>query len=316
MSVEPVHSDPDIIIYRVDLPPSEQTCAGGQLCQGVQVSGSAPLASLYFGQGWGAIPDRRADEADPRIWAQRRDVQLFVPLEGGAQVVGLRLFAPGEDQRLTVSTDGWRSDALLLDPGWGEYTLALPAETVKAGLNQIHFGFDQLYPIASLAQNEGALALLVESAGQEVGDFGHIYLNGVDVSPYQRGYNLVVISPQGDTVVASFDTHLDSDASTAMAQFIAAVPEGHTVAVAAADEASMNLGEEAVTALRSIGAAGDLRERFRWSHAVIGVKGTEPGSALEALDGLRPVSVAVGPPVTEPSVAAAVEWIRFKSSEQ
>ena len=108
---------------------------------------------------------------------------------------------------------------------------------------------------------------------------------------------------------------LDPDASAALADFIAAVPEGHTVAVAAADEASMNLGEEAVAALHSIGAIGDLRERFRWSHAIIGVKGAGPGSAIEALDGLRPVSVAAGPSVTQPRVAAAVEWIRFESSE-
>ena len=76
----------------------------------------------------------------------------------------------------------------------------------------------------------------------------------------------------------------------------------------------MNLGEEAVAALRSIGATGDLRGKFRWSHAIIGVKGAAPGSALEALDGLRPVSVAVGPAVTEPFVAAGVAWIRFEEA--
>jgi hypothetical protein len=100
-----------------------------------------------------------------------------------------------------------------------------------------------------------------------------------------------------------------------LAEFIADVPEGYTVAVAAADEASMSLGEEAALALRAIGAGGDLRERFRWSHAIIGVKGAEPGTALEALDGLRPVSVAVGSPLTEPETAAALDWIRFESSE-
>jgi len=241
-------------------------------------------------------------------------VRLFVPLDGGAQELKLRLFAPGEGQQMVVSSNGWRSVPLSLNPGWGEYTLDLPAEAVQDGLNELHVRFDQLYPVTSLLEGEG-FALLVQSAGQEVGDFAHIYVDGKDVSPNQRGYNLAVLSRQGDIQTASFDTHLDPDASRAMAEAIAAVPEGHVVAVAAADEVSMNLGEEAIAALRSVGAVGDLREKFRWGHAVIGAKGAEPGSALEALDGLRPVGVAIGPPVTEPTVAVAVEWIRFQSVE-
>ena len=160
-----------------------------------------------------------------------------------------------------------------------------------------------------------APALLVQSAGEEVGDFGHIYVNGVDVSPDQRGYNVAVIGPAGSLQTASFDTHLDPGASARLAAFIAAVPDGQTVAVAAADEASMNLGEDAVVALRSIGATGDLRGKFRWSQSIIGVKGAAPGSALEAMDGLRPAGVASGPALTEPGVAAAVEWIRFAAGE-
>jgi hypothetical protein len=143
----------------------------------------------------------------------------------------------------------------------------------------------------------------------------------VDVSSNERGYNVAVLDPQGDVQTANFvprtghfDTHLDPGASAALATFIAAVPEGHIVAVAAADEASMNLDEDAVIALHAIGAAGDLRGKFRWSHAVIGVKGAEPGSALEAMDSLRPVGVAIGPAVTEPTVAAAVAWIRFEAT--
>jgi hypothetical protein len=226
--------------------------------------------------------------------------------------VTLRLFAPGEAQQMVVSANGWRSVPLSLNPGWGEYTVGLPAEAVRAGLNEFYLQFDRLYPVASRLQGERS-TLLVQSAGLEVGDFAHIYVDGEDVSPNQRGYNLAVLSPQGDIQIASFDTHLDPDASKQLAETIEAIPEGHIVAVAVADEASINLGEEAIVALRSVGAAGDLREKFRWSHAVIGEKGAEPGSALEALDGLRPVGVAVGPPVTEPTVAAAVEWIRFQS---
>ena len=38
--------------------------------------------------------------------------------------------------------------------------------------------------------------LVVQSAGQEVGDFGHIYVDGQDVSPNERGYNVVVLNPE------------------------------------------------------------------------------------------------------------------------
>jgi hypothetical protein len=315
MPVERLHSDATLTLYRANLPPPAPV---------VEVNPAGPLGPLYFGEGWGALADRRMDEAELGIWAQRRGVWLFAPLDGRPQQVTLRLWVPpgegsssGMGQRLTLRTGGWQSQPLALPPGWGEYQLALPSDATQAGLNEIIFEFERLYPVAWLPMVEGApyAALLVQSAGEEVGDLGHIYLDGVEVSLNQRGYNLAVISPQGEVQSASFDTHLDPAASGALAAFIAAAPQGATVAVAAADEASLNLGEEAVAALHSIGAAGDLRGKFRWSHAVIGVKGSAPGSALEAMDGLRPVGVAAGPAVTEPSVAAAVAWIRFEVQE-
>jgi len=36
-------------------------------------------------------------------------------------------------------------------------------------------------------------------------------------------------------------------------------------------------------------------------------------TALEAMDGLRPVTVASGPAVSQPTVAAAVGWLRFEA---
>ncbi|UCC88995.1 MAG: hypothetical protein JSV81_06735 [Anaerolineales bacterium] len=309
MPVEPVTSSPSLTLYRVNLLPPPNV---------VEISSTTPLARLYFGEGWGAIPDRGSESADQAMWALRQTARLFVPLNDQPQAVRLRILSPGQGQQVVVDAGGWRSSPLILNPGWEDYTLSLPAEAVQTGLNEIQLHFDRLYPTDSLPRTEGETgprAILVQSAGQEVGDFGHIYVNGVDVSPNQRGYNLAAISPQGEIRAASFDTHLDPGASQALAGFIQSVPPGHTVAVAAADEASMNLGEDAIVALRSIGLAGDLRGKFRWSHAFIGVKGAEPGSGLEAMDGLRPVSVALGPAVTEPRVAAAVEWIRFESEE-
>jgi hypothetical protein len=316
MPVETVTSDPALTLYRVRLPPLPEI---------VEVGPSGPLAALYFGEGWGALTDQALDELDRCIWVQRQKARLFVPLDGEAQQVTVRLLVPqtgrsGPEpgQHLTIDIGGWQSASLPLRPGWGEYQLLVPAEAVQMGLNQIQLQFDRLYPATSLSGPEGkpgGQAILVQSAGEEVGDFGHIYINGLDVSPNQRGYNVAVISPQGDINTGSFDTHLAPDASRELAGFIDSVPEGHQVAVAVADEASLKLEADAVAALRSIGAVGDLREKFRWSHALIGVKGAEPGSALESLDGLRPVSVAVGPAITQPTVAAAVAWIRFESEK-
>jgi len=133
------------------------------------------------------------------------------------------------------------------------------------------------------------------------------------VSPNGRGYNVVVLNPQSGEVeqTATFDTHLEEGASQALAVFFSGVPPGRIVAVAAADEASRLLSPEAVAALKTIGATGDLQGRFRWGHAIIGVQGASPGSALEVLDWMRPVTLSAGEGAMEPELAAAFATITF-----
>ena len=148
----------------------------------------------------------------------------------------------------------------------------------------------------------------MRSAGQETGDFGHIYLNGDEVSLNRRGYNLVALDGRDGHLLdrAAFDTHLDPGATrAALAAWINALPKGTVVAGAARDEASMNLTNEAVAALRTLGVTGDLRGRFRWGHAFIGAKGANTWTApQEALDGIRPAQVSFGLPLSEPQIAA------------
>jgi hypothetical protein len=135
----------------------------------------------------------------------------------------------------------------------------------------------------------------------------------VDVSPGRRGYNLVQIDPGSGRVLsaASFDTHASAQESQAMAAWLRAMPPGRWVLGAVKDEASLNLTEEAVTALRELGVVTDLRGRFRWSHAFIGAKGWRPGEAEESLAALRPADVVVGLPLSRPYLAAAVAALRL-----
>jgi hypothetical protein len=202
----------------------------------------------------------------------------------------------------------------------------VPATYLRSGVNKITFqnlDFKELippdlssprFPIGSTGGTSPA-QIVVRSAGEEQGDFGHIYVRGIDESPGGTGYNVVVIDPNSGKVEqrANFNTFASEAESARLAQFIDAVPAGRIVAAAVRDEASAHLTAEAVAALRSIGAARDLRDKFRWSHAVIGVKGAAPGTALEAASettvsqlivGVGATSPAFGPEITEIQIAA------------
>jgi hypothetical protein len=276
------------------------------------------IGRLSYAEGWG-VP------AKGLIWAQRPEARLLVPLNGEEQEMAFRAYTPGAGQRLEIEVDGQTVSWIGMAVGWMDYEVALPEDVVQPGLNEVWLRFNALAPASQVVLTprtigqtgvESPVNLVVESAGQEVGDFGHIYVNGQDVSPNERGYNLVTLDPQTGMVGgrAVFDTHLDEGASEALVAFLKDVPAGHIVAVAAADEASRLLSQEAVEALRGIGAAGDLLDRFRWGHAVIGVQGAPPGTALEAMDWMRPVVVTAGEGATEPFLAAAFETITFSAA--
>jgi hypothetical protein len=306
MPVRRLGDDAEIVAYQVDLPPWPSWW---------QVVPGDRLGSLSFAEGWG-VP------AAGTIWAEHAEARLLVPLEGGPSRMAFRAYGPGPGQSLQVQVNGWQSERLELAPGWQEYELSLP---LQLGLNEVRLRFAQDYPASEVQLSPRAIGstgvespvnLVVRSAGQEVGDFGHIYVDGRDVSPNQRGYNVAILDPQTGEVeqAASFDTHLDPAASQALALMLRDVPLGHLVAVAAADEASRLLDQDAVDALRGIGATADLRDRFRWGHAIIGVRGAAPGAALEALDGLQPVTLTVGEGATRPDLSAAFAEIRFSAA--
>jgi hypothetical protein len=305
LPLETLYRDDETVAYRVALPawPESWTALA-----------SDPLGGLSFVEGW-------SPPAGDVAWAQRRSVRLLVPSQGGPVRLTFRAYAPGEGQRLRVEAGGQGLPWLPLSPGWHDYELEL---VLAQGLNEVWLHFQALYPAAGTRLTgasraigttgvESPVSIVVTSAGQEVGDLAEIHVQGRDVSPDGRGYNLAVIDPTNGSVeaTASLDTHLDEGASAALAAFLAQVPAGHIVAVAAADEASRLLGTDAVEALRGLGAGGDLRDRFRWGHAFVGVQGAAPGTAAEAMDWKRPVRVVVGEGATEPYLAAAFGPLTF-----
>jgi hypothetical protein len=265
-------------------------------------------ARLNFAEGWGAL-------GGASVWATRREARIFIRIDAPYDAaLTLRAFAPMPNQRVALRVNGIAAGSLALKPDWSEYALNLKPETLNSGMNEIILRFDTLVPVASLRVNDSPASIVARSAGSEVGDFAHIYVNGIDAAKNSRGYNIVVVNETTGAVEASaaFDTFASAEESARLAQFIAKTPSGRIVAVAVRDEASRHLSEEAVNALRSIGAREDLRGKWRWSHAIIGVKGAVPGSAQEAANEIAPMQLFVGIGALEPNVAAAVEWIKIE----
>jgi hypothetical protein len=136
------------------------------------------------------------------------------------------------------------------------------------------------------------------SAGRDVGSRASIRVDGVERARGRRGYNVVAIDPRSGVVLWSeaFDTFRAPEESRRLAAAIDRLPTGAVVAVAVADDGSGQLSGQAVAALRSLGAQDDIRNRYRVSHLVIGVKGAAPGTAVEE-SGYALLTAALGTPL-------------------
>jgi len=300
--VDKIHNDPTLKIYRVRATNSQSN---------ILIQSDSPLAPLYFGRGWGLLSPGQP------ITAQRRQVQLLLPLTGSAQRLTLRLrlpdFAQTETQSVSLMWDDWQSPPQQITKTWQEISIDLPAQTGRVGPAQIWLNFESVTPLSPLQPPAPATDVTVLSAGKAVGDFGHIFINGYDVSPNQRGYNVALIRPDAPPETGYFDTHLDPAASAALSRFLKTASPNSTIALAAADEASNNLGEEAVRAIQQItGANGDLRGCFRCSHALIHAAQT----TVEAVEPLGPAGVTTNLGLTEPNVAALLDWLRVEPLDQ
>ncbi|MGZ6987351.1 MAG: interleukin-like EMT inducer domain-containing protein, partial [Thermoanaerobaculia bacterium] len=120
------------------------------------------------------------------------------------------------------------------------------------------------------------------------------------------GYHLALLSRELDRIahVRSFDTCRSREASDELSTFVEGLAPGTVVLGAVSDDGSRSLSARAVAALESLGCAVDLRDRFRQSHAFIGVKGAANGTVPE-WSGLSPSRVIAGPELVR---VAALEF--------
>jgi hypothetical protein len=260
---------------------------------------------MYLAEGWSPVGVAGAGR-----YATRPTVDLLLPrMPKGAQLA----LTFGKPSRVKYEYEGQP----IGEQQGLTHTITLPPRANGDDNNEattrltLHFE-DAATPISALVSNASPIgttdvsrapghALLAHSAGEEVGNFAHLWIDGVDYANSARGYNLVALTPDGKVLsTATFDT-MTPGHSAPMAAWLQQWVEGTIVAGAGADSVADDggtaLDENAIAALQKLGVSGDLRGKFRWSHAFIGVAGAPKGSAVETVQLIRPAAVWLGAPL-------------------
>jgi len=264
---------------------------------------AAETGAAFLDTGWSTMSDGSLR------FATRSTASLLLPIEAGDS---LGFSGTGE---ATILLNGKH----LAYTAGDDFSISVPPALATEPIDRLTIRFaSRGTPVTALAQQPSSVGetgatlaagvtLAVRSAAEQVGDFAQIWLNGENVAPGGRGYNLAALTTEGALVdSAHFDTFASEEESARMAAWIQALPAGTIVAGAVADEASLHLTQEAVDALATLGVASDLRGNFRWSHAFIGMAGAPASSAIEKAGVLRPAGVWLGAPVDGASVYGAL----------
>lgn len=254
---------------------------------------------MALGEGWAGPEEIQGASAN---WAVEQGARVFLPAAGDGTghrltVTALPFEYPGAGQQwITPEVNGQRLEGVALSPGWQDYTWEVPGHLVREGPNDVRFVFERLDAPADVLPGNGViggtsvqapLAIEVNSGGPA--GFAYITVGegdgAEDGSSHQSGYNVAVIHPRTGKLLdrQGFDTTPGGSDSEvpALVDFVAGIPEGHIVAVALQDDGVALLTAEALAAFEAIGGQADPRGTTGWSHAIIGVKGAPPGTALE-----------------------------------
>ncbi len=298
---------------------------GDRFALDLGVAGTFP----YRGEGWDATETDAPYDATA-IWATDRQSILFMPLRqvnpDAQYTIQMRVHpfvSPGSAaQTVTPTINGQRLETKELADDWQEVTWQMPGNALRDGLNRLALDWtDAVAPRAVLPGDRliGAtgIELPVDADLKAFADGGFIALfdemgEQTDASAGRRGVNVTVLDPQDGTVRAQrgFDTAANATESTQLASFLGELEPGVPVLVASYGDASAFLTDEAIDALRSIGAGVTLEDLSGQYFAIAGVKGAEPGTAAWIVD---PVDAFLRVSLNRDRrpLAAAVDWVEI-----
>jgi hypothetical protein len=285
----------------------------------------------YRGEGWDAAETDTPYETNA-TWATAPQSRLFIPLRqvDPAATYNVRLrvhpFAYGGSARQTVSlaVNGVQESdqAQPLSDGWQEIAWQIPGRALVDGLNRLDLKWG--YTAAPRTVTPGSrqigstgMELPIDADVKAFADGGFIALfdaagEQVDASAGRRGVNVTVLEPKTGKVTdqVGFDTTANEGESAKLAAYLAQVPAGSPVLVASYADAWAHLTEDAVAALRKVGADVTLDALQNQYFAIIGAAGAQPGSAVQTVDPTDAFA-RVSLNRDRRDLAGAVDWVEI-----
>ncbi|MFN3979245.1 MAG: interleukin-like EMT inducer domain-containing protein [Caldilinea sp.] len=316
----PFWAEDGIEAYRVIQP-----AGGDQFYLNLGEAGTFP----YRGEGWD-VAEVDSPYGESAVWATGRSSRLFVPLRrvdpDATYLIQIRAhpftYPGGPAQQVGLTVNSHRLDVQPLPDGWQEVTWRVPGALLESGLNRLELTWDHAAAPRQVIPGDRTIGatgvkLPVDADLKAFADGGFIALfdeEGVqsDGSAGRRGVNITVLDRRSGRVLnkIGFDTTASEAESERLVQFVEEIPEGAPVLVVTYGEATNYLGEEAVQALNTIGAALQLDEVRGQHFAIVGVKGAESGAAAQVIDA-NDAFLRVSLNRDRRPLAAAVDWVQI-----
>ncbi|KAI8642661.1 glycosyl hydrolases family 15-domain-containing protein [Parasitella parasitica] len=123
-------------------------------------------------------------------------------------------------------------------------------------------------------QDKDVIVIRAQSGGYNAGNFARAEINGNVLAANTRGLHVWAIDRLEKLVLehASFDTHISTDESDDLVQFIRNLTTGLIVVMASKDDFTEHLTRDAIDALKSLGAQKIDNVKYRDSYVLIAEK--------------------------------------------
>ncbi|MCI0475849.1 MAG: hypothetical protein L0Y55_06340, partial [Anaerolineales bacterium] len=242
---EKIYDRDGVLAYRVNQ---------AQLPATQRVAFGADAARVYQAEGWDRDEVIGGESAN---WVNRSSARIVFPIRELADYrVTLRAlpftYPQSPAQTLELIVNDQPIHKFNLKTGWEDYSTMIPARVLRSGINDLvlRFGYaarprEVLPPNFAIGKTGVAspVEIVVSSA-----ESASIQVNGRQVAPGKRGYNVVVLDPKSGAVIGArrFDTVDDRAESRAMTDFLAQIPAGQIVAIASQGIVAANLGDRTV----------------------------------------------------------------------